>query len=760
MLEVLVLLSTYGRELHNLLGEITPLSYWRFNMINFTDLFNQTDPTEELESVILLPYTTRPEDVNKELSIGSHKWSDFEYVEIGMGITSDDYTYVTTRLEKVAIDAQPTNWNLACNWSTGNYWESTIRALSANSFKFTSKSNESTGKTMSVRYMVGYKKRFATKNLSKIINVNNGNNIGVNQRYEIDIAAELGQDYLGRDLIVQAEIYVSNEWTQSTWVTVRDGGAGTNAPSKGISAGVLDTKIIVKTGTTLLDNGTGHLLPDGASSSSAPCRVKVWKIDQYITDLSARIAGGGSGLLKFIPIAEEPYTAQINEGYLVQLDDAIIGSNAVVTLPATGKVGEYVAVGDGTGICSAEKAITVKGLIHSKQQDFYITRTNAVVWFTWINETQGWHIVTGIGEGGSGSDLPYVEVDVLPFDKSRTPSNGISLPKGYRFSDFEYLEVIVGVKDGDYAFNTGRITKEHLQVDNDRLFLSYLNSNDASGRLVAGVAWHLTSNTLDVLDADSNPSVATVYQIKGYTKYKPATANIPYEEVNILPLGYYKETDVTNKALPSGYTWESFERIEVGVGTNNAGDNRIRGTEAITKDVIASIPDGQILVTGHIEYGNTVKSINVAKGSVANTISLNGQTGTDSVVRYVKGYTLYKPVVRVPTVYPMPWEDLHTKVIAPYTATAENLMGRWVDEETYHVIGILTVNSANDAVSMLQLPSMSINKAATQFAPSTVDASIRSYTQLPAGSDKLQVVGAKTSAWLMINHTLRLQPIN
>lgn len=134
--------------------------------------------------------------------------------------------------------------------------------------------------------VTGYKRRLRTENLSAIISVNNGANVGANQRYELDVATVLGADYVGRNLIVRGEIY--NDGGVSGDVGWGDAGyQGSGSAAKFARASTRGDVINFRTGLvglTDVSNLSGNPFENTSAISLAPCRIKVWKIDQYVTN--------------------------------------------------------------------------------------------------------------------------------------------------------------------------------------------------------------------------------------------------------------------------------------------------------------------------------------------------------------------------------------------------------------------------------------------------------------------------------------------
>lgn len=115
---------------------------------------------------------------------------------------------------------------------------------------------------------------------SVIFEINGGLNVGVNQRYEVDIATDIGADYAGKDINIIAQVYNNTGagevgWGESNFQSL-------SATSKwGVNAGDINGKIIVKTGANGIipfeDDNAGIFGQGNNSSMACPCRIKVWK---------------------------------------------------------------------------------------------------------------------------------------------------------------------------------------------------------------------------------------------------------------------------------------------------------------------------------------------------------------------------------------------------------------------------------------------------------------------------------------------------
>ena len=102
--------------------------------------------------------------------------------------------------------------------------------------------------------------------------------IATNTRYIMD------NPFLGFHVIVQIDLLVGGVWSDPGW----DGNTGTGGSTYGtIAAQSLPSdKLIVQTGTAAVATasnllGGGHGITSTVPTASAPCRVKVWKLNPY-----------------------------------------------------------------------------------------------------------------------------------------------------------------------------------------------------------------------------------------------------------------------------------------------------------------------------------------------------------------------------------------------------------------------------------------------------------------------------------------------
>lgn len=222
------------------------------------------------------------------LAVGSHgagsytnaagtNWTEYEYIEFTWGLITSTQAYTTHTISKEFIANAPTSFSVR-HENAASVGILTLTATGATTFDVVI-----SGSGVNLIQIKGYRKRYGTRNTSKTLMVNGGANIAVNQRYEIDIATELGSDYLNRDLVVVAEIYNDGTsgtagWGETGWVY-----NGTNYA--GVKASVFGPSIIVQSGANQLcqDSGSsGNPFGNVSAITATTCRVKVWKVDEYL----------------------------------------------------------------------------------------------------------------------------------------------------------------------------------------------------------------------------------------------------------------------------------------------------------------------------------------------------------------------------------------------------------------------------------------------------------------------------------------------
>lgn len=249
-------------------------------MTTLTNVFNSN--IELLENVVIVPFKTTGGGYTAATFTlpDGYRWSDFDYIEVyptygNYGVAA---TYETVVVPRQQLQLSPTGW-FAASHVEGNNWMK-LQANTSTTAQLTTSGNGRLGA------IIGYFSRKAISqpnNLCKVINVNGGSPVGRNQRIAIDIRGELGEEYVNKDLIVQAEMYNNTGKGEAGWGHPEGWSVDNNGNTSGTRATVLNSNIIVTTGTRSLDSWNGNkmwgtLIGD---ITSAPIRVKVWKIDDF-----------------------------------------------------------------------------------------------------------------------------------------------------------------------------------------------------------------------------------------------------------------------------------------------------------------------------------------------------------------------------------------------------------------------------------------------------------------------------------------------
>lgn len=239
-------------------------------------VFNGAD--EFLDEVIILPVGSH--GAGSYNLPGGYKWTDFESVEFVGNPSAGDATIQGVSIAaKEYINNNPVSWSSKIKMSTSTTdYQVQVNATGASSFSVASLN----AGTEAIVYMKGYVKKYGTRNHSKTVNVNGGANIAVNSRYEIDIASELGAEYLNRDLVVEVQLFANGRWAKSEGLDYYHNGADY---TQGVGVTVKDSatiEVFTGTYTNLIRAGLNNPWDATGAVTAAPCRVKVWKVDQYL----------------------------------------------------------------------------------------------------------------------------------------------------------------------------------------------------------------------------------------------------------------------------------------------------------------------------------------------------------------------------------------------------------------------------------------------------------------------------------------------
>ncbi|WP_318491895.1 hypothetical protein [Photobacterium leiognathi] len=154
-------------------------------------------------------------------------------------------------------------------------------------------------------------------------------------------------------------------------------------------------------GAIVVTTGTEEEKPATADLDDALLRfTKGLGFEGYNPELKEWGAIGGAGTPTFIITAENT-TLRANKGYLFN----VAAKSLIATLPANPKVGDWVAVGDYNGSCSHLKTIKIvtsdDSTIHG-HANLTITDANTVITLSFVDETNQWKVVDGVGENSNG----------------------------------------------------------------------------------------------------------------------------------------------------------------------------------------------------------------------------------------------------------------------------------------------------------------------------------------------------------------------
>lgn len=245
-------------------------------IVSLNDLYGGKK-SEELESVVIFMANVSGETPATITLPDGYKWSDFELININASYSSADFLVNSIEVNREWILNKGVNWRAMVRMST--HLEdiyTIIRGETESTASVTYTANGALGS------IIGYKKKYATTNLSVVLDVNGGNDITVNSRYEIPASA-LPANFLESDgsikknVIVRAEIFNNSgngvaAWGETGWIYV-----STSGQPHGVAAHVMDDNIIVQSARSyLLANSADAGNPfgkTGVNVTSAPCRV-------------------------------------------------------------------------------------------------------------------------------------------------------------------------------------------------------------------------------------------------------------------------------------------------------------------------------------------------------------------------------------------------------------------------------------------------------------------------------------------------------
>lgn len=165
--------------------------------------------TEELNDIVILPLAYNRAGTGTITS--PYPWTDYQEIVIGLGIfAGGDFGSATITKERVA--ANPTGFIQHINYTdNANVY---ILVLAANSETTMTWSGLQDGAAFAVypSWVIGRRKKYATTNLTTTLQVNSGNNIAVNSRYEIPASA-LPANFLNKDGTIKDNVELRTIFT-------------------------------------------------------------------------------------------------------------------------------------------------------------------------------------------------------------------------------------------------------------------------------------------------------------------------------------------------------------------------------------------------------------------------------------------------------------------------------------------------------------------------------------------------------------------
>lgn len=136
----------------------------------FKDFFGSNLEQEVIDQIIFLPHANRNGVANGVINTPTGvEWSDLEFLEIGMGISTNTILYESITVDKLKIAAQPTGWRAELNFvnESGAIWRMTVHATSATTATWVGVSSAS--EFCWPQYMVGYKRRMSRVGIDELM---------------------------------------------------------------------------------------------------------------------------------------------------------------------------------------------------------------------------------------------------------------------------------------------------------------------------------------------------------------------------------------------------------------------------------------------------------------------------------------------------------------------------------------------------------------------------------------------------------------
>lgn len=261
-----------------------------------------------------------------------------------------------------------------------------------------------------------------------------------------------------------------------------------------------------------------NFIASGAYSTTP----NMYQVSSTGTSSPLQLGGGGSGNGTPTPLVRSS-NAIGADGTFYLMD--LRAGGLVYTFPTEPEVGNMIWVGDYADSASILTPLILRSEnpIHGEVDDVIITAPSRTMW-GYVNDDEGWVCLDGVGEIEE-SPLPYEEVDILPALNRNANTGSGNCPEGYTWSDFERIEISLGLNTNHRVFGTSVLSKEAIQVRGDGTWYAGLSYSTAT----AGTRYDLviialadgTFTWTGQCSASESGNTAYPYQIKGYTAYRP-----------------------------------------------------------------------------------------------------------------------------------------------------------------------------------------------------------------------------------------------
>ena len=240
---------------------------------------------EELTAVVLSPPGVG-KGATGTIPLGDNLPSDFEEIEWSLGVATNPGSLANGRLTpRMLADETASRISLTNGSRTATSSCSLRLDAASNSLVWTGTTNDVSANVFPYE-VIGYKKKYATTNLSVVLPVNGGANIATNDRYEIPASA-LPANFLDENGNIKKNVQVRVEIFNNSGTGIADWGesvysekynASANAYfSDGVLCGTVGSSIVVETGGSSILRTTSPALKNvfGCTSNiqATPCRV-------------------------------------------------------------------------------------------------------------------------------------------------------------------------------------------------------------------------------------------------------------------------------------------------------------------------------------------------------------------------------------------------------------------------------------------------------------------------------------------------------